>query len=55
MSESIGTPVLQYYFGGEKSELNRTPAWVTGRPTGLQPAGGTSPIFPALLILNINM
>ena len=45
-------PHLAKYFGGEKSELNRTPAWIAGRPAGLQPVGGTSPVFPILFILS---
>ena len=32
--------------GGEKSESNRTPAWIAGRPAGLQPVEGTFPFLP---------
>lgn len=35
-----------FCYGGEKSELNRTPTWISGRLMGLQPRGGTTPVLP---------
>lgn len=49
--------MLELYFygfnGGEKSELNRTPIWTADWLMGLQPTGGTTPVLPNIILLQI--